>query len=78
MNSNLSQGSVQIGNHTSKSEASIQSATVLNVGATVNSLADRLKAGQSTKDNDRRYFWIREQVRVEDFSIKKEKTTFSS
>ena len=35
---------VQIGNHTSKSEASIQSVTTLKVGETENSLTDRLKA----------------------------------
>ena len=62
-----------IGNHTSKSVASIQSVTSLNVGETENSLTDRLKAGQQTKHKDMRYFWIQEQVRVEDFSIKDEK-----
>ena len=34
----------QIGNHTSKSEASIQSETALNAGETENSLTDRLEA----------------------------------
>ena len=63
----------QIGNHTSKSEASIQSVTALNVGETENSLTDRLDAGQQTKHKDMRYFWTQEQVRDEDFSIKKEK-----
>ena len=64
---------VQIGNNTSKSEASIQSVTALNVGETENSLTDRLKAGQQREHKDMRYFWIQEQVRDEDFSIKKEK-----
>ena len=36
----------QIGNHTSKSEASIQSVTAYTVGETENSLTDRLEAGQ--------------------------------
>ena len=63
----------QIENHTSKSEASIQSVTALNVGETVNSLTDRLEAGQQREHKDMRYFWIQEQVRDEDFSIKKEK-----
>ena len=63
----------QIGNHTSKSETSIHSVTALNVGETENSLADQLKVGQQTKHKDMRYFWMQEQVRDEDFSIKKEK-----
>ena len=63
----------QIGNDTSKSETSIQSVTALKVGETENSLADRLKVGQQTKLKDMRYFWMQEQVRDEDFSIKKEK-----
>ena len=36
----------QIGNHTSKSEASIQSRTALNAGETENYLTDRLEAEQ--------------------------------
>ena len=36
----------QIGTHTSKSEASIQSGTALNAGETDNSLTDRLEAEQ--------------------------------
>ena len=63
----------QIGNHTSKSEASTQSVTALNVGEKENSLTDRLKAGQQTKHKDMQYFWRQEQVRDEDFSIKKRK-----
>ena len=63
----------QIGNHTSKSEASIQSVRALNDGETETSLTDRLEAGQQSEDKDIRYFWIQEQVRDEDFSIKKEK-----
>ena len=63
----------QIGNHTSKSEASIQSVTALNVGETENSLTDRLEAGQQREHKAMRYFWTQEQVRDEDFSIKKEK-----
>ena len=35
----------QIGNHTSKSEASTQKVTTLNVRETENSLSDRLEAG---------------------------------
>ena len=62
----------QVGNHTSKSEASIQSVTALNVGETENSLTNQLKARQQTKHKDMRDFWIQEQVRDEDFSIKKE------
>ena len=63
----------QIGNHPSKSAASIQSVTALNVGGTENSLTDRLEAGQLMEHKDMRHFWIQEQVRDEDFSIKKEK-----
>ena len=36
----------QIGNHTSKSEGSIQSGTALNAVETENSVTDRLEAGQ--------------------------------
>ena len=63
----------QIGNHTSKSETSIQSATAWNVGETENSLTDRLGAGQRTKNKNMRYFRIQEQVQDEDFRNKKEK-----
>ena len=64
-------GSVaQIGNHTSKSEASIQSVTTLNIGDMENSSTDRLEAGHQREHKDVRYFWIQEQVRDEDFSIK--------
>ena len=63
----------QIVNHTSKSDASIQSATAWNVGETENSLSDRLETGQQREHNDMRYFWIQEQVQDEDFSNKKEK-----
>ena len=61
----------QIGNHTSKSEASIQSETALNVGETENSLTDRLEAEQQREHKDVQYFWIPEQVQDEDFSIGK-------
>ena len=64
----------QIGNHTSKSEASIQSVTAWTVGETENSWTDRLEAGQQREHKDMRDFWIQEQVRDEDFSIKKEKS----
>ena len=63
----------QIGNTTSKSEAPIQSGTALNAGETENSVTDRLKAGQQRKHKDMRDFWMQEQVRDEDLSIKKEK-----
>ena len=63
----------QIANHTSKSEASTQSVTALSGGETENSLTDRLEAGQQMEHKDMRYFWIQEQVRDEDFSVKKEK-----
>ena len=63
----------RIGNHTSKSEASIQSVTALNVEETENSLTDRLEAIHRREHKDIRYFGIQEQVRDEDFSIKKEK-----
>ena len=45
-----------IGNHTSKSEASIQSVTALNAGETVNSLTDRLEAIHQRGYKDERYF----------------------
>ena len=63
----------QIGNHISKSEASIQSGTALNAGETENSLTDRLEAEQQREHKDMRDFWIQEQVQDEDFSIMKEK-----
>ena len=44
----------QIGNHTSKSGASIQKATALNVGETENSLTDRLEAVQQREHRDTR------------------------
>ena len=47
--------------------------TALNVGETENSLTDRLKAGQQREHKDMLYFRTQEQVREEDFSIKKEK-----
>ena len=59
----------QIGNHTSKSEASLQSVTALNVGETVNSLTDQLEARHQREHRDVRYFWIQEQVRDEDFTV---------
>ena len=68
----------QIGNHTSKSEASIQSVAAFNVGETENSLTDRLEARQQREHKDLRYFWVQEQVREEDFSIKKEKNCASA
>ena len=52
----------QIGNHTSKSEASIPSKTALNVGETEKSLTDRLEAEQRKANKDMRDFWIQEQV----------------
>ena len=52
----------QIGNHTSRSEASIQSETALNAGETEASSTDQLGARRRG-----------EQVQDEDFSIKKEK-----
>ena len=39
--------------------------------STVNSLTDRLGAGQRTKHIDTRYFWIQERVQDGDLSIKK-------
>ena len=39
--------------------------------STANSLTDRLEAGQRTKHNDTRYFWIQERVQDGDLSIKK-------
>ena len=42
----------QIGNHTSKSEASIQSETALNAGETETSLTDRLEAEQQREHKD--------------------------
>ena len=63
----------QIGNHSSKSEASIQKEAALNVGETENSSTDRLEARHRREHKDVRDFWIQKQVRNEDFSIKKEK-----
>ena len=63
----------QIGNHTSKSEASIQSETALNAGETENYSTDQLEARHQREHKDVRYFWIPEQVQDEDFSTKKEK-----
>ena len=63
----------QIGNHASKSEASTQSETALSAGETENSSTDLVDARHRREHKDARYFWIREQVRDEDFSIKKEK-----
>ena len=63
----------QIGNHISKSEASIQSVTALTIVETENFLTDRLKARHQREHKDVRYSWIQEQVRDEDFSIKKGK-----
>ena len=57
----------QIGNHTSKSEASIQSVAAWNVGETEKYLTDRLAARHQREHKDVRYFWIQEQVRDEDF-----------
>ena len=42
----------QIGNHTSKSEASIQSGTALNAGETENYLTDRLEAEQEREHKE--------------------------
>ena len=56
MKSAVRDSGAHIGNYTSKSEASIQKVTALNVGETENYLTDRLE----------------EQVRDEDFSIRKE------
>ena len=39
--------------------------------STANSLTDRLGAGQRTKHNDTRYFWIQERVHDGDLRIKK-------
>ena len=47
---------MQIGNNTSKSEASIQSVTALDVGETDKSLTDRLEAGQQREHRDMRDF----------------------
>ena len=63
----------QIGNHTSKSEALIQSETALNAGETENYSTDQLEARHQREHKDMRYFWTQEQVRHEDFSIKVEK-----
>ena len=46
----------QIGNYTSKSEASIQSGTALNAGETENSLTDRLEAEQLREHKDMQDF----------------------
>ena len=64
---------VKIRNHTSKSEASIQSETALNAGETENSSTDLLVAIDQREYRDERHFWIPEQVQEEDFNIKKEK-----
>ena len=63
----------QIGNHTSKSEAFIQSETALNAGETENHSMDQLEATHQREHKDARYFWTPEQVQDEDFSIKKDK-----
>ena len=46
----------QIGNHISKSEASIQSGIALNAGETENSVTDQLEAGQQREYKDVRDF----------------------
>ena len=46
----------QVGNHTSKSEASIQSRTALKAGETENSVTDQLEAGQQREYKDTRDF----------------------
>ena len=48
---------MQIGNDTSKSEASIQSETALNAGETDNSSTDQLEARHQKEHKDVRYFW---------------------
>ena len=45
---------MQIGNNTSKSEASIQKVTALNVGEMDNVVADRLEARQQREHRDTR------------------------
>ena len=64
----------QIGNNTSKSGVSIQSKTALNVGEMESLATDQLEAIQQREHREiRETFWVREQVRDEDVSIKKEK-----
>ena len=46
----------QVGNHTSKSEASIQSRTALNAGETESSVTDQMEAGQRREYKDVRDF----------------------
>ena len=46
----------QVGNHTSKSEASIQSRTALNAGETESSVTDQMEAGQRREYKDTRDF----------------------
>ena len=47
----------QIGNHTSKSEASIQSETALNAGETENLVTDQIEARHQREHKDVRYSW---------------------
>ena len=63
----------QIGNHTSKSEASIQCETALNAGVMWNSSTDLFEARHQREHKRCTILWIPEQVQDEDFSIKKEK-----
>ena len=62
----------QIGNHSSKSEALVQSETALDAGETKNYSTDQLEAKHQRGHKDARYFWIPEQVQDEDFNSKKE------
>ena len=64
----------QIGNHTSKPEASTQSVAALNVGETETSSTDRLEARHQREHKDVRYFLIQNKVEAKtSFSVKKEK-----
>ena len=63
----------QIGNLTSKSEASIQGETALNAGETENYSTDQLEARHQREHKDTRDFLGSGKVQDEDFSTKMEK-----
>ena len=62
---------MQIGNNTSKTEASIQSRTALTAREMENLVTDQLEAAQP-REHIRENFWVLQQVRDEDVSIKQE------
>ena len=64
---------VQIRNHSSKSEVLVQSEAALNAGETESYSMDQLEAIHQREHKDARYFRLPEQVQEEDVSIKKEK-----